>query len=148
MILEFTVPVAISQRDHTQYYPHLKKDKDAIQKVIVKFFLEIIRPKFTLQSYVFDCYVDRKQHVHLIDFNVWGASTDSLLFEWDDLNARFEKNFVVDAETPTFQLVGSEGEVRHNPLASYRAPIDTIDLATDSFGSQSFEKFMELCSKP
>jgi len=44
-----------------------------------------------------------------------------------------------------FELVENEGEVHHNPLASYRAPIDAIDLATDS---DSFQKFMDLCVKP
>jgi hypothetical protein len=98
-----------------------------------------------LQHYVFDCYIDRKRKVHLIDFNVWGASTDSLLFQWDDLNSLL-RNKQCDIETIIcFEVVENEGEVHHNPLASYRAPIDAVDLATDS---ESFQKFMDLCVKP
>ena len=145
--------------------------------------MNVIEPKFTLENYVFDCYIDQKQIVWLIDFNVWGTQTDSLLFNWEELeqmkdNVTGERNQeqqiqqahlceAIDGDhadckrqenegmltlsslrCPRFLFVESEGEVYHDPLASYRAPIDTIDLATDSKLSNSFAEFMSLCSKP
>lgn len=134
---------AVSQREHTQYYPYLKNEKDSILDLIVNFYLRCIRPKFLLQKFVFDCYVDKNQKVFLIDFNVWGQSTDSLLYDWEELNDYcFSENHCT-----IFRLVENEGEVRHNPLASYRAPIDAIDLASDSLGANSFEEFISFCSK-
>lgn len=139
----YYITAAVSQREHTQYYPYLKNEKESILDLIVDFYLSWIRPKFLLKNFVFDCYVDKHQKVFLIDFNVWGQSTDSLLFDWEELN---EYCFGENHRT-VFRLVESEGEVRHNPLASYRAPIDAIDLASDSLGTNSFEEFISLCSK-
>ena len=44
------------------------------------------------------------------------------------------------------RISDSEGKVHHDPLASYRAPIDTVDLASMTHGdSKQFEEFMKLC---
>jgi len=150
--------VAISQREHTQCYPHLQSQRMQIRQLVIDFFEEIIRDNFEkINSYVFDCYIDKDQRVWIIDFNLWGARTDSLLFTWkslekmkaDLLNESNDDEDIFDTtKHPEIRVVDSENEVHHDPLASYRAPIDTVDLAKDSLGAQSFTDFMAKCEKP
>ena len=54
----------------------------------------------------------------------------------------------VDNVRPEIRVVMNELEVHYDPLASYRAPIDTVDLASDEAGSNSFKDFMAMCAKP
>ena len=49
---------------------------------------------------------------------------------------------------PILRIVETEREVRPDPLSSYRAPIDTVDLAGDLDGATSFARFMEMCERP
>ena len=39
-------------------------------------------------------------------------------------------------------------EVKCDPLSSYRAPVDIIDLASENFGTHSFNDFMAMCQPP
>jgi len=178
-LLEKKPSVAISQRDYTQPYPFLEREKTAIRRDIMEFFEEIIRPNFpaevtrptdnyddVVQEYVFDCYIDRKRQVWLMDFNVWGSQTDPLLFEWSELvtmghdrnaavrevteekpndeAARGTANTCVLTSTPLpeIRIVSGNEDIRCDPLASYRAPIDAMDLTSDSF-----QKFMSTCKQ-
>ena len=138
--------LAISQRNHTQHYPHLLGDMPRIRDNILLFFELIVQHQFadgTQPNYVLDVYIDQKKRIWILDFNIWAQSTDSLLFEWDELQT-------LDIEDdPHFRLVETSHEVRQDPLASYRAPIDTIDIATMTGGdSAKFEEFMKQCQKP
>jgi len=45
-------------------------------------------------------------------------------------------------------VVMNENAVHFDPLASYRAPIDAVDLASDQAGSQTFQEFMDMCARP
>jgi hypothetical protein len=47
------------------------------------------------------------------------------------------------------RIAESVGEVKPDPLSSYLAPIDTVDLASMTHGNDSkqFEEFMKLCQK-
>lgn len=52
-------------------------------------------------------------------------------------------------EDPHFRIVETNNQVRQDPLASYRAPIDTVNLASMTGGDVSqFEDFMKQCQKP
>lgn len=135
--------VAISQRNHTQQYPHLIEDMPRIRDEILNFFEDVVRNRFangTLPHYVFDVYIDKKRRVWVIDFNIWARSTDSLLFEWSEL-------LTLDVEDdPYFRVVETQNQVRQDPLASYRAPIDTVNLAGMVGGDATrFEEFMKQC---
>lgn len=62
--------LAISQRNHTQHYPHLMQDWPHIQDVVVDFFYEYIHKRFangTIGNYVVDLYVDKKDRVSTED---------------------------------------------------------------------------------
>mmetsp|Transcript_25668 Transcript_25668/g.62886 ORF Transcript_25668/g.62886 Transcript_25668/m.62886 type:complete len:408 (-) Transcript_25668:66-1289(-) len=151
--------LAISQRNHTQHYPHLMQDWPHIQDVLVDFFSNYIRKRFandTIENYAVDLYLDKKDRVWILDFNPWSQSTDSLLFEWSELlTMDDEEADVGDDEDdepqllPDFRIVETNQQVRQDPLASYRAPIDTVDLASMVGGdAKQFEDFMKQCQKP
>lgn len=139
--------VAISQRHDSQHFEHLSKDLYLMRSLIVEFFDEIVQHKFaggSVSRYCFDCYIDRKELVWLVDFNVWGQRTDTLLFTWDELEAMDS----LDVVTPDIRIVETEKEVRSDPLASYRAPMDAVHLASLTGGDpKAFEALMELCQR-
>ncbi|CAJ1965257.1 unnamed protein product [Cylindrotheca closterium] len=153
--------LAISQRNHTQHYPHLMQDWPQIQDVLVDFFYDYVRKQFadgTIENYVVDLYLDKKDRVWILDFNPWSQSTDSLLFEWSELLTMDDEEVDCDDDSgndeelrllPDFRIVETNQQVRQDPLASYRAPIDTIDLASMVGGdAKQFEEFMKQCQKP
>jgi hypothetical protein len=138
--------LAISQRNHTQHYPHLSQDLAWMTTKLLDFFYDTIQHVFAkdeVHNYVVDMYIDQKQRVWLVDFNVWGKSTDSLLFEWSELTT-------LDLEEEPFvRIVETTQQVRQDPLSSYRAPIDAVDLASMTRGDKTeFEEFMNKCQKP
>ena len=167
--------LAVSQRNHSLHFPHLKKEQLTIREQILDFYEACIRDNYAegaIPDYVFDVYVDKNGRVWLIDFNLWATRTDSLMFDWDELmqlshqyvesvskkhisveqdlsdttnvvevNAR---NQEFQNENPEIRVVETENEIHYDPLASYRAPIDTVDLGA----SNSFKAFMAMCEKP
>lgn len=140
--------VAISQRLHTQHFPHLSRDRAVIQSRIVDFFDTVMSDDdrfFPSSNYVFDIYVDKRDRVWLLDFNVWGTQTDSLLFTWEALARIAEERPAL----PQMRIVETELEIQHDPLASYRAPIDTIELASITGSDKNrFDDFMAMCERP
>ena len=63
--------LAISQRNHTQHYPHLMQDWPKIRDELTDFFEETIRHRFadsTVSNYVVDLYMDKKNRVCLSFF--------------------------------------------------------------------------------
>lgn len=159
--------IAISQRNHSEHYPHLKKEYMKIRSLLIDFYDEFIHGNFAdglIQNYVFDVYVDKNERVWLIDFNLWSTRTDALLFTWGDLMQLQSDACIEDLEQnteelntsdiiemtntkPEIRVVMSEKEVHYDPLANYRAPIDTVDLASEN-GSKAFQEFMAMCTKP
>lgn len=122
------------------------QDLPRIRDQLLDFFEDHVRHRFSngsISNYVVDVYLDQKQRVWILDFNIWARSTDSLLFEWSEL-------VTLDIEDdPHFRIVETDNEVRQDPLASYRAPIDTVDLASLTGGDMTqFEEFMKQCEKP
>jgi len=138
----------ISQREHSVNFPHLKQDKDRIYDLIHDFFEDYIKHRFangSIGNYVVDVFLDKKDRIWVIDFNPWARTTDSLLYEWSELTSMDDE--MDDDEG--IRIAESEGEVRQDPLASYRAPIDTVDLASMTHGdAKQFEEFMKLCQRP
>lgn len=123
---------AISQRQATQYYPHVLERVDHYQELIHRFWDEHME-RSPCDDLVMDLYIDKNDRVWLIDFNVWGSRTDALLFSWSELaNLR-------DFE---MRVVETERQVRADPLSSYRAPIDVLHVGS------AFDNFMGLCQKP
>jgi len=132
--------IAISQRQASQHYPQLSDDMERYVDLLCDFFDSVLRDELSLpENFVFDAYLDRKERVWLVDVNVWASRTDSLLFSWEELCTINSYDGV-----PSVRIVGSDKEVRVDPLASYRAPIDVVKMA----GSGEFEEFMRQCRSP
>ncbi|XP_012298847.1 translation initiation factor eIF2 assembly protein isoform X2 [Aotus nancymaae] len=128
--------IGISQRDYTQYYDHISKQKEDICRGIQDFFKKHIQYKFLDEDFVFDIYRDSRGKVWLIDFNPFGEVTDSLLFTWEELTSENNLNgdfSEVDAQgqdSPAFRCTNSEVTVQPSPYLSYRLPKDFVDLST------------------
>ncbi|KAG8576952.1 hypothetical protein GDO81_010027 [Engystomops pustulosus] len=123
--------IGISQRDYTQYYEHICKQKEDIRRTVQDFFKENIQYKFFDEDYVFDIYRDSVGKIWLIDFNPFGEVTDSLLFTWEELiNGRVSGDEDRDQDFPTFYCTTSEVTVQPSPYLSYRLPKDFVDLST------------------
>eukprot|EP00537_Pseudo-nitzschia_pungens_P010930 CAMPEP_0172391300 /NCGR_PEP_ID=MMETSP1061-20121228/7737_1 /TAXON_ID=37318 /ORGANISM="Pseudo-nitzschia pungens, Strain cf. pungens" /LENGTH=399 /DNA_ID=CAMNT_0013121885 /DNA_START=158 /DNA_END=1357 /DNA_ORIENTATION=- len=138
--------LGISQRQHSVHFPHLKHDRDRIYDLIHDFFEDYVKHRFadgSIGSFVLDVFLDKKDRIWVVDFNPWARTSDSLLYEWSELIS------MDDEDDEGIRIAESEREVRHDPLASYRAPIDTVDLASMTHGdAKQFEEFMKLCQKP
>jgi hypothetical protein len=144
--------LGISQRQHSVHFPHLTEDRDKLYDLIHDFFEDYVFHRFadrTIPNYVWDVFVDKKDRAWIIDFNPWARTTDSLLYEWSELvSIDLDDARDYDAESG-MRIATTEREVKHDPLASYRAPIDTVDLASMTHGdSKQFEEFMKMCQRP
>ncbi|XP_073407354.1 translation initiation factor eIF2 assembly protein [Dendrobates tinctorius] len=124
--------IGISQRDYTQYYEHVCKQKEDICRSIQEFFKENIQYKFLDEDFVFDIYKDCEGKIWLIDFNPFGEVTDSLLFTWEELlNGRVPGDEEdMEQDCPMFRNTTSEVTVQPSPYLSYRLPKDFVDLST------------------
>ena len=63
----------------------VKPDGDAKSINSTRWWEQRIIDRYPDEDFVVDVYVDQKLKVFLVDCNVWGGSTDSLLFAWDRL---------------------------------------------------------------
>ncbi|XP_062990326.1 translation initiation factor eIF2 assembly protein [Elgaria multicarinata webbii] len=128
--------IGISQRDYTQYYEHISKQKEEICRCIQEFFKKHIQYKFFNEDFVFDVYRDSMGRVWLIDFNPFGEVTDSLLFTWEELrsgNSLKEDQSeaaAMEQDCPSFRCTNSDLTVQPSPYLSYRLPKDFVDLST------------------
>ena len=149
--------VGVSQRNHSQHYPHLLEDRFRIRAFIIEFFEDIVCHRFAkdqLSNYVFDVYVDKSDRVWLVDFNVWSLQTDALMYTWEELVDLQVPLLVGESSDswPELRVVETALEVRQDPLSSYRAPMDTVSLASNNNNplgdAASFEAFMAMCQRP
>ncbi|XP_043944187.1 cell division cycle protein 123 homolog [Protopterus annectens] len=139
--------IGISQRDYTQYYDHINKQKADVINSLEEFFKQHIQYKFLDEDFVFDVYRDSMGRVWLIDFNPFGEVTDSLLFTWEELVSRqnltgIESEEDRNQDCPAFRCTTSEVTVQPSPYLSYRIPKDFVDLTTgeDAFKLIDFLK--------
>ncbi|XP_036373889.1 cell division cycle protein 123 homolog [Megalops cyprinoides] len=121
--------IGISQRDYTQYYQHISKQKDDICRAIHDFFRDHIQYKFLDEDFVLDVYRDSEGRVWVIDLNPFGEVTDSLLFTWEELTNQVERD-PDQQDGPVFRYTTSEVTVQPSPCLSYRMPRDFVDLST------------------
>ncbi|KAG3003902.1 hypothetical protein PC120_g18889 [Phytophthora cactorum] len=143
--------VAVSQRNCGEFYEFLPDQQDELCELLYEFYKKNFRKAegefvFPDPNYSFDVYVDKRRRVYLLDINVFGAVTDTLLFSWDEL-LEFQTNSPAtpqDAEDEhhviDFRVVESKKGIRANPLSGYRAPTDLVDHLA---GGAGFEAFIE-----
>ena len=135
--------IGICQRDTRQYYKHICDEKDSIIRDIKTFFDEHINSRFGItltknacaetnlcvqNNFVFDVIRKRKDLIRLVDFNPFGPTTDSLLFDWDDLNTKVPNT----EEKIEFRFIEDDAGIQPTGLRHYSIPTDFVDLATGS----------------
>jgi len=118
--------IGISQRDTASYYAHMEKDKHSIKQDISSFYREHIQDEFPSSSFVFDVTRPAKDKVILLDFNPFGETTDSLLFQWGEL---LQWNNVDACE---LRFIPSAVGVQPSPRQGCGLPVDMTDLASGS----------------
>lgn len=166
--------IAISQRHPTKFYSHLQLSEEdeyhPTTLIIHSFYKTYIQHRFAhgnMSRYVMDVYVDSQERTWIVDFNVWGVRTDSLLFDWDELmkigngvmKLKKEEDCV---PMPELRVVTKDmKDLTYDPLSSFRGPTDVMDLLGAGGGSggdnegeggfegnPSFRQFMEQCVRP
>ena len=147
--------------------------------VIQEVMTDWIIPNFAhgqVSNFVVDVYMDQQNRLWILDFNVWGIRTDSLLFDWNELQQQEQQqqqfgnknnkngndknknnddnencinNNNTKQQDVEFRVVQTEKEVRSHRLNNFRVPIDTMHIASITGGNMNggFEAFMNLCQK-
>uniref|UniRef100_A0AAV1UTS7 Cell division cycle protein 123 n=1 Tax=Peronospora matthiolae TaxID=2874970 RepID=A0AAV1UTS7_9STRA len=145
--------VAVSQRNCNEFFAFLVEQQDALCDLLHEFYKTNFRTHeggsefvFPDPDYSFDVYVDKRRRVYLLDINVFGSVTDTLLFSWTDL-MEFQRDELarpqdMDDEQYTidFRVVEFEQGIRANPLSGYRAPTDLVHHLA---GGAGFDAFIE-----
>jgi hypothetical protein len=105
--------VAACQRDCGTFFPFLSAQSAAVAATLGAFYLDVapFAPASHDASYVMDVYVDTRGRPRLIDFNVFGGSTDPLMFTWEELAALPPPPA---GTPPLLRLVCSHDDVRTN----------------------------------
>jgi hypothetical protein len=126
--------VMTSQRDPTKFYPFLVKQKNAYKQLVESFFNENILNVYPDDDYSFDIYIDRKNRVWLLDFNVYSRATDALLFTWDEiLNVNVTNNSSrnddnnEEYQRHEFRIVEDESQVRISQLTMHKVPAEFVN---------------------
>lgn len=118
--------VAVTQRDGTNFYKHIKDQKDSVVSDISSFFDEQVRDKFGPATFVFDVVRSAKDVVLLLDFNPFGATTDPVLYSWPEL-----RDLSPNEEDPvSFRCVETDAGIQPNGMRQYSLPVDMVDLAS------------------
>ncbi|KAI9303859.1 D123-domain-containing protein [Cunninghamella echinulata] len=142
--------IGITQRDMV-YYDFLPTISEELETKIYEFFEDYIRDGFGGDKYVFDIYVQQdRQKVWLLDFNPFSTTTDSLLYDWEEL-----VKFDTDNQEPEFRIIQSEveanGLVCNAPrFAANMVPKDVIDLSDGKSiaeFAEDFQRIMALSSQ-
>ncbi|KAI8620420.1 D123-domain-containing protein [Chytriomyces sp. MP71] len=124
------VLVGISQRDYLNHYPFLANTRLTIEAAIHDFYKNEIHGKFENSSYVFDAYMNRNtRKLYLIDFNPFSATTDSLLFDWDEILSFDTTKNEVGLGLRVVASAGEAGQLQQPMYATNRMPKDAIDIS-------------------
>ncbi|TDH72629.1 hypothetical protein CCR75_002073 [Bremia lactucae] len=142
--------VAVCQRNCGEFYKFLLDLQDELCELLFEFYHGNFRSadgklKFPDPNYSFDVYVDKRRRVYLIDINVFGAVTDTLLFSSEELLGLQNTTLTPEEATAEhnvidFRVVESEKGICANPLGGYRAPTDLVDHLA---GGNDFKAFIE-----
>ncbi|ORX52791.1 D123-domain-containing protein [Hesseltinella vesiculosa] len=133
--------IGITQRDMT-YYEFLNGIKDELEDKIHAFFEDHIRDGVTMENYVFDVYVQQnRQRVWLVDFNPFAPSTDSYLFDWEELAA-----FDLEKAESDLRVLESPQDANFRQgcaprFAANMVPKDVIDLSDGRSIAEFAEEF-------
>ena len=131
--------VAASQRDPASHYPHIQAQEESVRRDLTTFYREQVRGRFPLTTFVMDVARPGKDRVTLVDFNPWRATTDPILYTWEELEEEEE-----EVEGQVVVEVREEGEeeevevelryiespvgVQPSPHREFSLPRDLVEL--------------------
>ena len=117
--------IGISQRDIGQFYDFLESMTSDVSYRIQEFYNTIVNPKWQMDC-VMDVYLTKSKRVLLMDLNPFQEFTDSLLFQWNELQECKDDFY-------EFRCIKSQQEAfvySHEPkYTCNRLPKDVIDLS-------------------
>ena len=115
--------IAVTQRNHKQFFNTLLPDKVNVLNDIQHFFFSYIQHKFPNPDFVFDVYRASSHHVILVDFNPFCRVTDPLLFSWEEI-----MTMSPDLSKPIFKVVENQQLIKGHPYATNRVPQDIVNI--------------------
>jgi hypothetical protein len=127
--------VAVCQRDVSMKYMHLlgSSNKESILNRIQGLYDQAIHKRFSLENFIFDCYVPEAEtaSVRIIDFTPDNIdTTNPLLFSWEDVD-QCHKIRKQHPSTPEFRCI--EQDIPLKPeSALYGVPYDFVDSSQGS----------------
>ncbi|CAH8846864.1 unnamed protein product [Trichobilharzia szidati] len=125
------VLIGICQRKCDAYFKSIEEHQEEIKNDLIEFFNRKIKNHFKLDNYTVDLYREQSKsgqvHIEIIDFNVFGPPTDSILFQWSE----FDNDIHEKDTTPIFRYQNDK-TIRPNTTNQYSLPIDLIDIASGS----------------
>uniref|UniRef100_A0A8D8GFX3 Cell division cycle protein 123 homolog n=1 Tax=Culex pipiens TaxID=7175 RepID=A0A8D8GFX3_CULPI len=128
--------VAISPRHWPSYHEHIAAERNDIVSDIVSLFKEKIKEAFPLKDYVFDVYRPAKDHVVIMDFNVYGKGhSDSLAFDYDQLDADAVTATIEEEDVPEFRYLPEDCGIQPNPRNNYGFPQDVLEMFQGASGA-------------
>ena len=128
--------IAISQRNHSDYYSFLCQMKMEILELIGKFFHTEMKKRLLIPNCVFDCFiVAGLMKVILLDFSAFNELTDALLYTWEELNER--------SEGVKIRMKELQGICPNEKTLPGKIPKDFMDMATGE-DSQKLSDLMNL----
>lgn len=131
--------VAVCQRDLSMKFEHLLgASMEKIIDRIKAFYDTVIHTQFSLDNFIFDCYVPESENasVRVIDFTPdIIATTNPLLFSWEDIDKCYADRACDSAETsskrPEYRCI--EQNIPLKPeSALYGVPFDFVDSSQGS----------------
>ncbi|CAG2101466.1 unnamed protein product [Medioppia subpectinata] len=131
--------IGITQRDVRSYYEHIGHQKEDIIGDIHRLFVTRIQNQFPDRDFVMDVYRPTRGRVVLVDMNPFGATTDSLLFDWEELYTRRLDIITTDDETPIvpeFRFLTSGAGVQPQRYSMNSLPIEALN-------GYSLDQFMD-----
>lgn len=135
--------VAVSQRNTNAHFPHLSEAAfmDEVVAQVSAFFEAHLQNVFPLERYAFDVFVGKppRRKVSLIDFSPWGATTDPLLFAWEEL---CDIAAVASEHSPVIRTVKNEADVRTKLENYHQMPMEVAQM-----GGYSTSDIEGLCSR-
>lgn len=120
--------IAITQRD-MNFYEFLDRAKGHIIAACSELASHIIT-QFPNKDFVFDVHIPKEgKKGYLVDINPWDPQTDTLLFNWDELDSIDLPSS--DQSGPLIRLVEKEDRTRtfsSKPHSTSHVPYDLVDM--------------------
>ena len=117
----------------------MQAQEESVRRDLTTFHREQVRARFPLTTFVMDVTRPAKDRVLLVDFNPWRATTDPLLYTWEELEeGEVEGQVVVEVREEGEEEEEVEVELRYiespvgvqpSALREFSLPRDLVELS-------------------